>query len=299
MDLMGRIMSAGLSWERGTDGTHRSIGSGFGAEASPVAAARADAYPGANGTPMATLEDRIMERTIENVSYVECFRYTIAITKIDDIYGAADDYGGDVLGNDPELLLVGAQVARDGLPPPKRISPLSAARVAVRMLMVVLFPAPLGPRMQSTSPGMTSKPIPQSTWFPLKLLVRPRTDSNDSICLVSFVSHGCPLRTVESCRLPLRCLKHLCFAERARIGCNRQLRSYADETRAASTRWLRWVVDFHFISGGEASCPNRTMAGNMADGQIICHPWQGDEAHALNAGSRRAKTAVEKGSPHA
>jgi len=41
------------------------------------------------------------------------------------------------------------------------------------------------------------------------------------------------------------------------------------------------------------------MAGNMADGQITCHPWRGDEAHAPNAGSRRAKTAVEKGSPHA
>ena len=34
-----------------------------------------------------------MERAIENVSYVECLRYTIAMAKIDDIYGAADDYG--------------------------------------------------------------------------------------------------------------------------------------------------------------------------------------------------------------
>ena len=34
-----------------------------------------------------------MEYTIEDVSYVECFRYTIAMAKIDDIYGAADDYG--------------------------------------------------------------------------------------------------------------------------------------------------------------------------------------------------------------
>lgn len=64
-----------------------------------------------------------MERTIENVSYVECLRYTIAMTKIDDIYGAADDYGGDVLGNDPELLLVGVQVARDGLPPQNESPP--------------------------------------------------------------------------------------------------------------------------------------------------------------------------------
>lgn len=54
---------------------------------------------------MATLENRIMERTIENVSYVECFRYTIAMTKIDDIYGAADDYGGNVLGTIPSCCL--------------------------------------------------------------------------------------------------------------------------------------------------------------------------------------------------
>lgn len=46
-----------------------------------------------------------MERTIENESYVECFRYTIAMTKIDDIYGAADDYGAMSWGTIPSCCL--------------------------------------------------------------------------------------------------------------------------------------------------------------------------------------------------
>lgn len=34
-----------------------------------------------------------MEDAIEDVSNIECLRYTIAMAKIDDIYGATDDYG--------------------------------------------------------------------------------------------------------------------------------------------------------------------------------------------------------------
>ena len=37
--------------------------------------------------------NRIMESMVQNVSIVEYIRYTIAMAKIDDIYGAADDYG--------------------------------------------------------------------------------------------------------------------------------------------------------------------------------------------------------------
>src|SRR5918993_5600486 len=73
-------------------------------------------------------------------------------------------------------------MAADGFPaltgaPEMRISPSVGSMTPAMLLINVDFPAPLGPTMQCTSPGITSKSTPPSARTPGYCLTTPRTSS--------------------------------------------------------------------------------------------------------------------------
>ncbi len=66
-----------------------------------------------------------------------------------------------------------AWTARTGGSPKTLTVPVSGRVRPSSMSMVVDFPAPLGPRNATTSPGAMSRSTPRTAWIGPKLLRRP------------------------------------------------------------------------------------------------------------------------------
>ncbi len=60
--------------------------------------------------------------------------------------------------------------------PQMLIAPREGARLPVSICIVVVFPAPFGPRKPSTSPRRKSRSTPLTAMWPPKLRVSPRAE---------------------------------------------------------------------------------------------------------------------------